>query len=419
MAAAIVVRNLSKTYRLGGRRAAYATLRDALGDWLRRAGRGRGQPQSRQNNTVEALRDVSFSIEPGQVVGVIGRNGAGKSTLLKILSRITEPTRGEAWIRGRVGSLLEVGTGFHPELTGRDNVFLNGAILGMSRREIAARFDAIVAFAELDRFMDTPVKYYSSGMYMRLAFAVAAHLEPEILIVDEVLAVGDAQFQKRCLGKMSEVACSGRTVLFVSHNLAAVQKLCHRALLLEAGKLVLDGPAADVTAAYLAAGQNQGQFHAAGRRLLPASVEVIDAWLEKDGQKATSLLFGDDASVVLLLRIKQRVRFSVELVLRQQEGLPVAYAPSGLAQDWELHPDPGLMRIRCHLPRLRYASGSYSIDILLTAGRTGVLDQIESALSFYIEGTAVGDGNWTFQQSRGQGFLLWDVRYAVESFQPE
>ena len=194
---------------------------------------------------------MSFEVQPGEVVGIIGRNGAGKSTLLKILSRITKPTTGQAEIYGRVGSLLEVGTGFHPELTGRENIFLNGGILGMSRREIARKFDEIVAFSEIEKFLDTPVKRYSSGMYVRLAFAVAAHLEPEILIVDEVLAVGDAAFQQKCLGKMEDVASHGRTVLFVSHNMSAITRLCPRTILLQAGQVIADGPSHEVTRVYL------------------------------------------------------------------------------------------------------------------------------------------------------------------------
>ena len=201
-----------------------------------------------------ALRDVSFEVKRGEVVGIIGRNGAGKSTLLKILSRITEPTAGSAKIHGRVGSLLEVGTGFHPELTGRENIYLNGAILGMRRAEIERKFDEIVAFAEIERFLDTPVKRYSSGMYVRLAFAVAAHLEPEILLVDEVLAVGDAQFQKKCLGKMGDVAKEGRTVLFVSHNMVAVQTLCQRAFWLDSGQLKAQGEVGTIVTTYLRAG---------------------------------------------------------------------------------------------------------------------------------------------------------------------
>lgn len=233
MQSIIRVQDLSKLYYLGRSAAAYSTFREAVMDmarlplrYLRRA----GEPQS-----IWALKDVSFEIEAGDVVGIIGRNGAGKSTLLKVLSRITEPTTGRVELYGRIASLLEVGTGFHPELTGRENIYLNGSILGMSRKEIAAKFDEIVAFAEVEKFIDTPVKRYSSGMYVRLAFAVAAHLEPEILIVDEVLAVGDAAFQKKCLGRMRDVASAGRTVLFVSHNMAAVSALCTKAMVLWEG----------------------------------------------------------------------------------------------------------------------------------------------------------------------------------------
>jgi len=234
-----------------------ATIRDALANTLlvpmrRAVGILRGDPSARLvHRTLWALKDVFLEISAGEVVGLIGRNGSGKSTLLKILSRITEPTRGWADVYGRVGSLLEVGTGFHPELTGRENIFLNGAILGMRKAEIGRKFDEIVAFAELDRFIDTPVKHYSSGMYMRLAFAVAAHLEPEILLVDEVLAVGDGRFQRKCLDKMRTVGHQGRTVVFVSHNMSAVTRLCPRVILLDQGKVLGDGPARDVVGAYM------------------------------------------------------------------------------------------------------------------------------------------------------------------------
>jgi len=260
---AISAQDLGKRYALGGQTGLpYATLREALMHRARsplRWWRQRRAPLSPPHETDAgrtrefwALRDVSFEIGRGEVVGIIGRNGAGKSTLLKVLSRITEPTRGRVSIRGRVASLLEVGTGFHPELSGRENIFLNGAILGMTRAEIRARFDEIVAFAEVDRFLDTPVKRYSSGMYVRLAFAVAAHLEPDILIIDEVLAVGDAQFQKKCLGKMKSVAAGGgRTVLFVSHNLSTVTALCERGIWLEKGRVRLTGTADETVAAYL------------------------------------------------------------------------------------------------------------------------------------------------------------------------
>jgi len=260
---AIRAEGLGKEFHIGAlRRQRYNTLRDhvanAVAAPFRRAGkllRGQATGAAELDETFWALRDISFEVERGEVVGVIGHNGAGKSTLLKILSRITEPTMGVAEIHGRVGCLLEVGTGFHPELTGRENIFLNGAILGMARSEIAARFDEIVAFSEVEKFIDTPVKHYSSGMGLRLAFSVAAHLEPEILIVDEVLAVGDAAFQQKCLGKMGEVAEAGRTVLLVSHNMAAINRLCERAILLSEGELVLDGPAGEVVSAYLSAGR--------------------------------------------------------------------------------------------------------------------------------------------------------------------
>jgi lipopolysaccharide transport system ATP-binding protein len=250
---AIRIENLSKMYRVehGRPRSAYRTLRESLMNAaaapLRRLG-GHAPPRSED---FWALKDVSFEVRPGEVVGIIGRNGAGKSTLLKILSQITKPTTGRVEINGRVGSLLEVGTGFHPELTGRENVFLNGSILGMSRSEVARKFDEIAAFAEVDQFLDTPVKRYSSGMYIRLAFAVAAHLEPELLILDEVLSVGDVNFQKKCLGKMEDVADRGRTVLFVSHSMNAVTRLCPRAVLLHKGRVIADGTSEDVTRVYL------------------------------------------------------------------------------------------------------------------------------------------------------------------------
>src|ERR1700731_1136373 len=245
---AIRCEGLAKQYRIGEREP-YNTLRDAIANAFtspRRLLRSAAPDSSNSSEALNfwALKDVSFEIKRGEVLGIIGRNGAGKSTLLKILSRITEPSRGHVDIWGRVGSLLEVGTGFHPELTGRDNIFLNGAILGMRRAEITRKFDEIVAFAEVETFIDTPVKRYSSGMYVRLAFAVAAHLEPEILLVDEVLAVGDAEFQKKCLGKMQTIGSEGRTVFLVSHNMQAITRLCDRVILMERGRIIHDGPSA-------------------------------------------------------------------------------------------------------------------------------------------------------------------------------
>ena len=258
---AISVKSLSKQYHISAKQKAYRTLRDTLADAFvspfrrtRRLLRGQASAAAELDETFWALQDVSFEVRHGEVVGIIGRNGAGKSTLLKILSRITEPTEGYADIHGRVGSLLEVGTGFHPELTGRENIYLNGSILGMRKGEIDCKFDEIVAFAEVERFIDTPVKHYSSGMYLRLAFAVAAYLEPEILLVDEVLAVGDARFQKKCLNKMQDVGQHGRTVLFVSHNMPAITRLCERVILLDEGRVLQDGPSYQVVRTYLNSG---------------------------------------------------------------------------------------------------------------------------------------------------------------------
>ena len=278
MSVAIAVDSLSKRYRLGEYQAAYGTLRETLVHAGKRIARREHHAPTRE---IWALSDVSFEVPEGQVLGVIGRNGAGKSTLLKILTRIVAPTAGRAEIRGRVGSLLEVGTGFNQELTGRENVYLNGAILGMKRREIEQRFDDIVDFSGVERFIDTPVKRYSSGMYVRLAFAVAAHLEPEIMLVDEVLSVGDAEFQRRCLGRMEELGNAGRTVLFVSHNLGAVAQLCDRAIWIDSGRLVGDGKPADVIASYL------HQTHSAGSERV---------WTEETAP-------GNDLAKILAIRV--------------------------------------------------------------------------------------------------------------------
>ena len=274
---AIRVSSLGKQYRIGASPDRYNTLRDSivgtLKSPLRRIRQGFMPASENEAHTIWALKDISFDVAQGQVLGVIGRNGAGKSTLLKILSRVTEPSAGEVQIRGRVGSLLEVGTGFHPELTGRENTYLNGAILGMHRSEIDSKFDEIVDFSGVEKFIDTPVKRYSSGMYLRLAFAVAAHLEPEILVVDEVLAVGDAEFQRKCLGKMSDVAREGRTVLFVSHNMSAILRLTEEAIVLERGELVLRAPTVEAVDYYMSSG-----FAETGERVwTPAEVPATAA----------------------------------------------------------------------------------------------------------------------------------------------
>jgi lipopolysaccharide transport system ATP-binding protein len=352
-------------------KARYRSLRDTLMNGMRVVGRRlRRSPQGTEWKKQEefwALRDVAFEVQPGEVVGIIGRNGAGKSTLLKILSRITEPTTGEVVLRGRVASLLEVGTGFHPELTGRENVFLNGTILGMSRAEIRKKFDEIVAFAEVEKFLDTPVKRYSSGMYMRLAFAVAAHLEPEILIVDEVLAVGDSAFQKKCLGKMGDVARQGRTVLFVSHNMAAVQHLCQKAMLLSAGQLVEEGPANGVVSGYLRRAEtaSRGELTSFKNRTGTRAVVFTSFHVEDEaglpihtaqsGQNVT-LVFGFSCPGEPIEGRQVNVGFGLHL--STGERLTILYA-SHTGEEFTLLPATGAFR--CQITRLPFNPGRYYV----------------------------------------------------------
>lgn len=303
----ISVKDISKCYRIGGLLAKHQSLAETVSNFIRspleRIREMRGDTD--ESNRFWALQNVSFDIQKGDVVGIVGRNGAGKSTLLKILSRITEPTTGEIRIRGRLASLLEVGTGFHPELTGRENIYLNGAILGMRKAEIDAKFNAIVDFAEVGKFLDTPVKRYSSGMYVRLAFAVAGNLEPEILVVDEVLAVGDAEFQKKCLGKMRDVSQGqGRTVLFVSHNMAAVRQLCNKAIMLQNGQVTDVGSAEDIVAKYLALGTRKETRKSTGQ----SGIECVDAVFEEmhSGYPTNTLIFDRDYQLRLTLHSPER-----------------------------------------------------------------------------------------------------------------
>jgi lipopolysaccharide transport system ATP-binding protein len=388
---AISVEGLGKQYRLGGPQQQYSTLRDQIHKWtsIRSLLRRRTRDESRP--PFWALRGVSFEVNRCEVLGIIGRNGAGKSTLLKILSQITEPTEGLADIFGRVGSLLEVGTGFHPELTGRENIFLNGAILGMRRGEIARKFDDIVQFSEIAKFIDTPVKYYSSGMYTRLAFAVAAHLEPEILVVDEVLAVGDAEFQKKCLGKMQEVARGGRTVLFVSHNMAAVERLCHRCILLERGAVQFIGEVAKAVEIYLtAARRTDGVLNTASRTVRSKAIQVVEGQLEQQGKPASCLTSGRGLEVFLVVEVLEPIKYVLELVLRQKDGVPVAFSNSGLVQRLEIAGRMGLYKIRCRLPDILLAQGEYSIDVALGVLNVGHLDYLESAIGFSVDWSSVG-----------------------------
>jgi lipopolysaccharide transport system ATP-binding protein len=367
--------NLSKRYTITVGHHRHDTLRDQIADGVRhllgRNGDGRGRKE-----TFWALKDVSFEVNPGEVVGLIGENGAGKSTLLKILSRITAPTVGTIDIHGRVGSLLEVGTGFHPELSGRENIYLNGAILGMKKSEIDRKFDEIVAFSEIEKFIDTPVKRYSSGMYVRLAFAVAAHLEPEVLLVDEVLAVGDAAFQKKCLGKMEGVAREGRTVLFVSHNMAAVEHLCNKVFLLQHGQLTFSGDAEDGIDRYLAgiAGDGPGSAcHAVDLTLASGRPKQVRALLKRlelfngDGKPSNgNIQIGGSFKARVSFRLeKPSALFDVILGIDNHLGQRVFTASSEFQPGRPEEVRQGNQVMICEIPSLLLVPGEYRIKVVL------------------------------------------------------
>ena len=372
---AIRVEHLSKRYRIG-RRERYRALRDVLTERISAPFRARKKSSARSSaasDYIWALQDVSFEVQRGDVVGIIGANGAGKSTLLKILTRITEPTSGSAEIHGRVGPLLEVGTGFHAELTGRENVYLNGAILGMRKKEIDRKFDEIVAFAEVEKFMDTPVKHFSSGMYVRLAFAVAAHLEPEILLVDEVLAVGDVSFQKKCLGKMEGVAKQGRTVFFVSHNMQAVERLCTRAILLEQGKVAAMGSPNEVISTYLQSGlEKEGQRVWPNPQAAPGDQAVrLNAIRVCDAQGQVSSQFSIRSSInveVDFWVLEAGHRLDVHLYFYDSMGTLVMVAMDNQDDQWQGRPRPtGWYRSRCRIPADFWNNRVYTVLLGITS----------------------------------------------------
>lgn len=385
--------NLGKQYSIGTREAAYDTLRESIVQAVRAPFRRlRGGNGKRNVDTIWALKDASFEVEPGEVVGIIGRNGAGKSTLLKVLSRITEPTTGRVELFGRVASLLEVGTGFHPELTGRENIYLNGAILGMKKTEIDSKFNQIVEFSELETFLDTPVKRYSSGMYMRLAFAVASHLEPEILVIDEVLAVGDAQFQKKCLGKMSDVATEGRTVLFVSHNMVAIQSLCKRGLWLDRGEIAADGAAGAVVSNYLHSSFGSGDSleevwpdieSAPGNdsvRLHRVQVKP------QEGVPSEHLTTKTPFSIeVEYWNLRPEAKLHITLHLYTEHEVIAFTTGSSSDREWSGQPMPvGLFRSICHMPGDLLNVGRHRFKVLVIKDLSSVLYQYESAVTFEI-----------------------------------
>jgi lipopolysaccharide transport system ATP-binding protein len=392
---AIQANELGKSYLLGLGSRGYGTLRESLvssvkGGAARLIGRG----EEREPEVHWALRDLSLSVRSGEVVGLIGHNGAGKSTLLKILSRITEPTTGWVDVTGRTGSLLEVGTGFHPELTGRENIFLNGAVLGMRRAEIRARFDEIVEFADISRFLDTPVKRYSSGMSVRLAFAVAAHLEPEILLVDEVLAVGDAAFQRKSLAKMSEVAQEGRTVIFVSHNLSIIQALCQRGVLLEAGRAISDAPVEEAVSEYL-----RGLERAAGADLLDRTDRDGRAWEETlirrvairdviSGQE--DVVIGGRPATITVEMTESLPMMECQLTVVNNLGISVTSVDSELSSPADERDPQRGGSIECEFPSLPLTPGRYRLDVIVK-GRRQIQDGLQAAAFFDVEPGVVGE----------------------------
>ncbi len=410
---AIRVEKLGKQYRIGARQPGYRTFREALIDGLTApVKRLRGLSPNGEDRMIWALRDVSFDVKQGEVLGIIGRNGAGKTTLLKILSRITEPTEGCAEIQGRVGSLLEVGTGFHPELTGRENIYLNGAILGMKRSEIHLKFDEIVAFAEIEQFIDTPVKHYSSGMYMRLAFAVAAHLEPDILLIDEVLAVGDAAFQRKCLGKIGGVAKEGRTVMFVSHNMRAVQNLCGVAHLVDQGRIMASGSVNDVVERYMRTESDSGCNALSGRRDRRGDGRLVfvDFSILGAAQTNTTVVCGRPTGFVIRYQGTpplRNVHISIGFYTHLGEG--VLYLSNDLIGKGLDDLAPTGAHI-CRFEKLPLLPGTYTVNLYCTVD--GILaDWVIDATRIHVaEGDYFGTGQLP---PKGYGYVVvpheWEV----------
>jgi lipopolysaccharide transport system ATP-binding protein len=400
---AIHCENLSKLYRIGEREN-YQALRDMITEalyapWrkIKRLAGIHSNEETKEDVCLWALKDISFSVHHGEVIGIIGRNGAGKSTLLKILARITEPTQGFADIRGRVGSLLEVGTGFHQELTGRENIYFNGSILGMKRAEIQRKFDEIVQFAEVERFIDTPVKHYSSGMYMRLAFAVAAHLEPEILLVDEVLAVGDAVFQRKCLNKMQEVGEQGRTVFFVSHNMPAVARLCPRAILLDNGRILLDGPSHQVVSSYLRSDLGTAAMRAwTDEKKIPGNdivklraVRVIN----EDGQTVTHVDIRKSVGIEMDFEvIKPGCVLTPSYRFVNEEGL-IAFTSDDQDPEWRRRPRPtGRHRSTVWIPGNFLSEGTLIVSASMRTPISNAVHFFEpDAVAFHVTDSLDGD----------------------------
>lgn len=392
----ITVESISKKYHIGLKRQDNS-LREAIVNLTKAPIRlinsiKEKEKKKKRNNVFWALKNVSFSVESGEILGIIGHNGAGKSTLLKILSRITEPTSGFAKVYGKIGSLLEVGTGFHSELTGRENIYLNGSILGMKRSEIKRKFDEIVAFSEIGDFLDTPVKRYSSGMYVRLAFAVAAHLEPEILIIDEVLAVGDASFQQKCIGKMDEVANSGRTILFVSHNMGAIQSLCSRAILMQHGEIIHNGKVHDTITAYLSLLEQKSQNDLASRidRTGLGNIKFSKIQLCIPGHPEIPVLVTGKPAVFNFgfAGNSESKTTSCSFTIYDQLGQPVTYFDSTMSSNNDIITNKCLNQFTCEVEELLLIPGRYHIDAALYNDGT-LEDHLKGAIFFKVEQGAI------------------------------
>ena len=410
MTIAISVNNLSKQYKIGAaqQKFQYGMFRDVLMDTLMtpvrvyRAIRGQGMRGTMGTSTIWALDDVSFDLEDGKVLGIVGRNGAGKSTLLKILSRVTEPTKGTVTVRGRVGSLLEVGTGFHPELTGRENIYMNGAILGMKRAEIDSKFDEIVDFSEVSQFIDTPVKRYSSGMYLRLAFAVAAHLEPEILVVDEVLAVGDADFQRKCLGKMGDVAQQGRTVLFVSHNMSAILRLTQEAIVLKKGQLIKRAPTHEAVDFYLSSGMAESGQRIWGADEVPAASEpfrpVAVRIKDRSGNIVDTIRSTEPLTVEWEYKLHAPVtglRVGMYLSTMRGEYVFTAFDTDDAKQFEQFGArQAGRYISRCEIPADFFNEGRYSLGVNASSFGVKRYFMDENALSFNVDISGAPGTQW-------------------------
>lgn len=399
----IIVNGIGKRYKIGAFQERQDTLRDLIVNQASRVGSWfKGGAPNRRYENIWALRDVSFEVKQGQALGIIGRNGAGKSTLLKILSRVTDPTEGYGELRGRVGSLLEVGTGFHPELTGRENIFLNGAILGMQKKEIAARFDEIVAFSEVDKFIDTPVKRYSSGMYLRLAFAVAAHLEPEILVVDEVLAVGDADFQRKCLGKMGDVANSGRTVLFVSHNMSAILRLTQESIVLDKGRVLMRAPSAEAVDFYLNRGLSKmgerfwedDEIPPSSSPFKPVAIRIVD----KVGQVSDSVRAVDPITIEIEYELSEGItglRVGYYLFTTRGEAVFTSFDTDSdeLFREYTYRPQ-GRYTSKCVIPAFTLNEGRFVLGINASSYRIKRYFQDDQALSFSVDASGAPGTHW-------------------------